>query len=224
MRRIFSTILGLILYLSVLLGNGTYAQIYDNESRAYGDIHAIVLLLSSDITEEANKAKTELVKLGQETPGNRELIINDLIKSLEPLMPVPGREKSVMEAKAFRLWKNANYIFSRLKAIEAIDLVVNCIYCSSGIVGDQPAYQTLVLMGNSEFQAEVVAKLSFSLRNGTIRATRSFSALILGDIGGGDAEAALKTALAAEPDEEVRRSVKQALEISGNPRSRKPER
>lgn len=170
-------------------------------------IQRLISALSEENNDERLKAQTEILRLAEESPVNRETIIRHLIRSVEDLK-LEG--KLVLEPPAFKFWSSATQIFSRLKATESIDLLIRFIYCgdglSSGASHHHPAEGALVDMGNL-----AVPKLSEALLNNRNPVIKKSVAKCLGNIGGPEAKRSLEYALQSEGDEDVSHTIKLAL-------------
>jgi hypothetical protein len=170
-------------------------------------IRRLIARLSSKSEGERVEARTDLVRLASESPQNRAAVIDGLIRSAETL---DLKNKSGLDIETFEFWAGASQIFSRLKAAEAIDLLIGCINCNCGIdkipEGFMPAQNTLIEMGTI-----AVPKLSEALLHDDSGMIRGHVALCLGSIGGPEAKHALERAKQSETNKDVIHTVDLAL-------------
>jgi HEAT repeats len=167
---------------------------------------AVLVRNLQETDETARKeAKNRLRSLARESVEARKRVIHELI----PIVEGTDELARVTSPARYDAWKFAIELFGDLKATEALDALIACIYCNEGIGGlsfdRRPALKAII-----KFGTEAVPKLSEALRNDR-PATRSFAALALGEIGGAEAKKALEHALLSERNKDVVMSIQAAL-------------
>ena len=115
----------------------------------------------------------------------------------------------------FNLWFHGADVLSALKAVEALDFLIDHLnesdgHFSSGMI-HQPAVAAVTRMGSA-----AVPKLAEALKHHSDRDVRLTVALCLIEIGGDDATNALKKAAKTDSDECVRRFIELSL-MKANP-------
>jgi hypothetical protein len=166
-----------------------------------------IILLSEDELVQEN-ARAELINIATESSQGRKVVIDEINSVIEKL-DIEGR--MVLDEKTFRFWQNVNIIFRRIKATEAIDILIKYIYCSNGLADENgshhPAEDTLLSFGQT-----AVPKLSDTLLNSNNPIIKKRVALCLGLIGNHEAKLALQQALKVEADKEVKHYIQLALD------------
>lgn len=162
----------------------------------------LVRELQSDDEVERTRAKKGLRFLARES---RPRVIHELVKLVQ------GSERKLRTTSRahYDAWSFAAELLGKLKATEAVDVLIACIDCNNGMGGLSahrfPAFRALIMIGS-----EAIPKLTEALSN-TRPSTRSRAALALGEIGGSDAKKALEHALLSERHEDVVKSIQIAL-------------
>jgi HEAT repeat protein len=107
------------------------------------------------------------------------------------------------------VWQEACDVFGRLKATEAIDLLIERLGWSSGSTSSMssPGADALILIGQPS-----VHKLSEALlRSNASPAVRYYATVALGEIGGPRARDALNLALKVETERGIKRTMEEYL-------------
>ncbi|HMT09635.1 MAG TPA: hypothetical protein PKA82_16670 [Pyrinomonadaceae bacterium] len=175
-----------------------------------GSVTQLIGKLESNDAELASAGVRGLIVLASRSAGDREAVVSAVMKSVETADFLNG-ELTVIPPREFQLWRNANHVFRELLAFEAVDLVVGCMYCSDGVVKNQPGYRTLTVFGSSKFREQTVEKLSNVLKTGN-KQSRSLTAVLFSEIGGSEAKTVLTTAYNSETDQEVKGWIRKSLD------------
>jgi len=121
---------------------------------------------------------------------------------------------------SYFLWRNGAAILGDLKAVESLDLLIEHLDLNDGFFSASMVHQPAIL-GIERMGKLAVPKLRGALKHHPKREIRLATALCLADIGGTEAQAALKDALNTETDECVRRFITLSLpnptEVRSNP-------
>lgn len=158
---------------------------------------------SKDIRQQASD---RLIKLANISPENRELIIKKIIEFVEKQEKMSN---SLLFGRTLDWWESANYIFSELEAIEAIDIVIKYVNASSPVARSQPARKTLIYIGKSKHQEEALARISEAYKVGD-NITKAYMAEALLNIGGKKAKKISRELLKTETDEGIIRILKKS--------------
>jgi hypothetical protein len=155
--------------------------------------------LSSDATERRQEAAIKLLDLGKESAGCRDVVINEVMSAL-------SKADLDNDDSAFHLWATGSGILGRLKAVEALDLLIAHLDLTDGLFSASLAHEPVVLA--MEKMGEVaVPKLAVALKTNPKTRIRLAAALCLSLTGGSEAVEALNSALVSEPEACVRRLV-----------------
>lgn len=164
------------------------------------DIVAEIKRLSRD-TIEAREAVRRLLILARISPGCRAKTIDELVLT----MNTPHLNFQA-DRPSFFLWTNGASVLGELKAVEALDMLINHSNLNDGLfsasMSHQPAIGAIITMGSA-----AVPKLSDALTHNQNREIRLAVALCLSEIGGQEATDALKEVLVTESDKCVRRFI-----------------
>jgi len=168
------------------------------------DIVTEVKRLSRD-TIEAREAVKRLLILARITPECRAKTIEELVLAMnKPHLDFQADRPSFFQ------WSTAASVLGELKAVEALDFLIDHSNLNDGefsaSMSHQPAIGAIIKMGSA-----AVPKLSDALKHNQNREIRLAVALCLSAIGGQEATEALKQALATESDKCVRRFVELSL-------------
>lgn len=185
-------------------GNPSRGQIHETK---LGRIRHLTSLLSSENEKESDEAQKELINLANQDSSTRQVVVDELISTAERLRL---GDNAVLEPPSFRFWSGASEIFSKLRAVESIDLLINLIYCSDGMSNEtashRPAEDALIAMAEL-----AVPKLAEALLHTDNPAIKRRVAICLGNVGGREARRALDQALQTETNQAVIHSIKIAL-------------
>lgn len=179
------------------------------DAKRQDQVQILASALFTQQDEERLKAEQELIVLAQESKEQRQRVIQGLLEDVDRRNLLDGRHGVLFENE-FPYWLSVTDIFAKLRATEALDILIKCIYCGNGYAGSlrrQPAFDALLVMGTS-----AVPKLSEALLNNPDEYAREQIALCLGTIGGKQAERALKHALRTETNKEVLQHIKIGLQ------------
>lgn len=176
-------------------------------------IQSLIKDLSSQDADR-QRAEEELSKLARDSDAQRRIIIEALFNDVSNHPELSNHHVVLSTSLAY--WRSVTTIFSSLQAVEAVDVMISCIYCGNGLSGslsERPAFDALSRMGQL-----AVPKLAVALRSDPDEYGRMQVALCLGNIGGNSAKKALTDALPAEKNKDVRRHIKWSLAtIAGDP-------
>ncbi|HKU76564.1 MAG TPA: HEAT repeat domain-containing protein [Pyrinomonadaceae bacterium] len=179
------------------------------------DIQLNIERLASD-EPEAKQARERLLALGKGSPECRTETISQLLRAMDK-----PNLSFVMDRPSYFLWLNGAVILGNLKAVESLDLLIEHLDLNDGFFSASMVHQPAVL-GIEKMGGLAVPKLRNALENHPKREIRLATALCLADIGGSEAQAALKDALNTETDQCVRRFITLSLpnptEVRSNPR------
>lgn len=161
--------------------------------------------------DQSESAQNELLEIAERSTTNRDRVVQDLIADVKSHERLNGQH--LVLGESYNYWDCATRIFRRLEATEAIDLMIQCIYCGNGAerITDTPAFGALQVMGE-----KAIPKLSEALDQYPKDIVRGLVALCLGNIGGSEAKKALRNALRTETDADVIRDIKKGLFIIAN--------
>jgi len=164
--------------------------------------------LSSADRTTAVQAKSLLLQYAKESPTCRSEIIAALIKAMDK-----PRLNLVTDRRSYILWSNGSAMLGELKAVEALDLLIEHLDLNDGEFGASLAHQPAVLgvrlMGNL-----ALSKLIFALQYNSNRNIRLAAVLCLDAIREEEAMNAMKHALNSESDSCVRRLIQISIELS----------
>jgi HEAT repeat protein len=155
---------------------------------------------------EAAQAANKLTDEAAHSRECRDAVINDLIQAL-------NHADLQNDASAFFLWARGSGILGELKAVEALDLLIDHLDVNDGLFSASMVHQPVVPA--VEKMGEVaVPKLGFALKHHPKRDIRLAAALCLAAIDGSEALHELNSALDSETDQCVRRFITLSLPTS----------
>ena len=170
------------------------------------DIHNAISKLSTDDWATSDQTRKALLQYSNESAQCRTEIINALIQAMDK-----PRLNFVADRPMYFLWSNGSALLGELKAVEALDLLIDHMDLNDGefsaSMSHQPAVLGLETMGNIALPRLKTALLQNSKRN-----IRLAAALCFFDIDGPDAKDTLKQALRSESDPCVRRFIELSFE------------
>jgi hypothetical protein len=182
--------------------------LYDKEQKEQTDL-VILLEKLSDRNEDVREgSRKRIVELGQQTNGNRQIVIAELLRRVE----APDFRYQTTTLAGSLFWEEVTQIFYELKAVEAIDFLIDCLNCpavhqyASNTYRHRPAVGALIVLGQP-----AVPKLAKTLYNPDPQ-IRIYATVCLGSIQGDAARQALINALPNEPDLDVQAEIKGAID------------
>jgi HEAT repeat protein len=159
---------------------------------------------------QADQTKKLLLDYSKRSQGCRKQIIDALVRA----MTKPNLD-FVSDQFSYSLWLRAGPILGDLKAVEALDLLIDHLDLNDGYFSASMVHQPAVL-GVEAMGVLAVPKLSVALQQNSKRNIRLAAALCLMEIGGSDAMKSLKLALRSESDSCVNRFIRISIEITNN--------
>lgn len=173
--------------------------------RCATDVDVYIKALASD-GNEARTAFDNLLSVANGSADCREVVIRELIS---------GMNKSDLDFEAdrpsFFLWSNGAVILGRLKAVEALDLLIDKLDQSDGLFSSSMSHQPAIA-GVEAMGPIAIAKLSFALEHHERKAVRLAAAVCLFDIGGDAGMKALRSGLNSQSEPCVRHFIELLLE------------
>jgi HEAT repeat protein len=173
----------------------------ESSAQRYSDhIEGLINSLQSQEDSKRENAEHELIRLALRSSENRHAVISALLKSVENIDELNGSHTVL--AKSFPFWSSVTAILGKVKATEAINVLIRCVHCSNGYtgsLGEPPASMALIEIG-----APAIPQLSEALLKDPNGYKRVKIALCLGRIGGSKARLALERALRSETEKDVR--------------------
>jgi HEAT repeat protein len=171
---------------------------------AQDDITGNIEKLSDD-TVEASEPVQRLLSTAESSPQCRTTVIQELVRAMNK----PHANLQTDRA-SFLLWSKGSAILGKLKAVEALDILIEHSNLSDGLfsasMSHQPAIAGIIAMGNA-----AVPKLADALKLNPRREIRLNAALCLSEIGGQEATDALRQALPNESDQCAKRFIELLL-------------
>lgn len=156
---------------------------------------------------EGSQAAISLLNIAKQSAECRADIVSAVIRAL-------NNADVEKDDSAFNVWATGSAILGRLKAVEAVDLLVAHLDLNDGLFSasmvHEPVVLAMVKMGDV-----AVPKLALALKHSPKKRIRLAAAYCLGDIGGSDALDAMKSALNTETEECVRRFITLTLPSPG---------
>jgi hypothetical protein len=172
--------------------------------RTRNDIAENIKKLSQN-TVEPIKPVRRLLSIAETSPPCRTIVIQELVLAMnQPHLNFQTDPASLL------LWSNGSAILAELKAVEALDFLIEHSDLSDGhfsaSMSHQPAIAGIKAMGNA-----AVPKLVAALKLNPRREIRLNAVLCLNEIGGQEATEALKQAFPNESDQCVKRFIELLL-------------
>ena len=172
------------------------------------DLNQSINKLSSEVSADSAAVTKTLAEASHQSPECRTAVITTLIRAMDK-----PELNFLTDRSSFFLWSNGSKLLGELKAVEALDLLIQHLELNDGgfsaSMKHQPAVAGVVLMGSL-----AVPKLSQALKDSKSRNLRLAAALCLVEIGGSEATSALAQALTSETDPCVVNFVRTSLTIS----------
>ena len=171
------------------------------------DVADTINKLSSENFADADQARKELLSQSQTSSGCRKEIVDTLIQTMDK-----PQLNFLIDRPSFFLWSNGSALLGELKAVDALDLLIDHLDLHDGSfsasMSHQPAVIGVKTMGNL-----AVPKLGIALQRNTNPKVRMAAALCLTEIGGPDSLKFLKRSLDSEVDPCVVRFVRISIDI-----------
>jgi hypothetical protein len=158
---------------------------------------------------EVAKVYQYLLTKARTVPGCRTEVVEALIRAMD--QPSHG---TANQYETYFLWDNGASLLADLKAIEALDLLIDNIDLNDRFpssLNDFPALVAILKIGRP-----AIPKLQIVLRNDSDPVRRKFATLGIAYIGGGQARRALTSALPAETDPCVKKFLRLSLQAFDN--------
>jgi hypothetical protein len=166
------------------------------------DVGRNIAKLSGEDTEVSDPVNRLLSAAGSSTQCRDEII--------QALVLAMKGNRDLRNPTSFNLWSNGAWLLGSLKAVEALDFLIDHLNLSDGhfsaSMNHQPAVEGVTRMGSA-----AVPKLADALKHHQNRDIRLTVALCLIDIGGPEASEALKEAAKTDSDDCVRRFIELSL-------------
>ena len=160
------------------------------------------------ISTTANESSSAIKSI-LERAGSSPICRTEIIRDLRDAMDSPSLNL-VSNQREFFLWSNGSKILGDLKAVEALDLLIDHLNLNDGLYSSSMCHQPAV--GGVEAMGDVaIPKLTAALQRSPNRDIRLAAALCLGHIGSSDAIGALKQSLDAQTDQCVHRYIELSI-------------
>jgi len=161
-------------------------------------------------------ARTTLLDLSHKSSATRESLIKELLKTVK----VPIKSVEFMRDPARYLeWKETTTLLGLLRAVEAIDALIECLDCNNGVFRLSadvfPATKAIIEIGDKS-----IPKLSQVIKRGS-QLKRYLAVVALSQIGGDEAKAVLERAQQIEKDKEMALTISRLLANWTNSNKRK---
>lgn len=188
----------------------------DKQQKQSVDLEILLKQLSSNDDDIRQDGKKRIIELAQQSEENRQVVIAELLKRV--LMP--AFKDQLATASGSYVWVSVSEIFATLKAVEAIDFLIDCLDCTavtqyaSDSYRHKPAVRALLGIGQP-----AIPKLAETLHHPNPQ-VRIYAAICLGNIGGDAARSALGEATTVEPNNNVRTSLKNSIDAIDREKAR----
>ncbi len=212
-------VLGVIALLTctVWLGKSMIRESDSNQGTRYAaacsseiDLTTAIKNLSAGDWAQADQTRRSLLDYSKRSLRCRK----EIIEALTQAMKKPNLN-FVSDQSSYFLWLHGSPVLGDLKAVEALDLLIDHLDMNDGLFSASMVHQPAVL-GVEAMGVVAVPKLRVALQHNANRNIRLAAALCLMDIGGRDAMNALKQALGSESDSCVNRFIRISIEIANN--------
>jgi hypothetical protein len=228
-KGIFFRMLSLTFVTAFLSGCAMQTDLVRGESSPLGaqtpksiceteiDLNYSINKLSSEVSAGTAEVTKTLAEHSRQSPECRMQVITALIRAMDK-----NELNFLTDRGSFFLWSNGSKLLGELKAVEALDLLIQHLDLNDGefsaSMNHQPAVKGVVLMGSL-----AVPKLSLALKVSKNRNIRLAAALCLLQIDGSEALSALTEALSSESDSCVINFIQISLMILGKEHNAKKE-
>lgn len=173
----------------------TYSQ---NDDYNNNQLDKLVRDLRSDNENERAAAKKTLLEISGKSMAARDSVIRELLKIIKAPR---GSVEFMKHPTRYLEWKGATEILGSIKAIEAIDDLIECLDCNIGAFGLSPdvfpATRSIIKIG-----AASIPKLSEAVEQKPLL-VRYLAAVALSQIGGDRAKSVLYKAMQKEKDKDI---------------------
>lgn len=174
------------------------------------DLNTAIKNLAGGDWAKAAQTKKLLLDDSKRSTACRKQIIDALVRA----MTKPNLD-FVTDQSSYFLWLHGAPVLGDLKAVEALDLLIDHLDLNDGLFSASMIHQPAVL-GVEAMGTIAVPKLSVALQHNVNKNIRLAAALCLMNIGGTDATNALRLALRLESDSCVSRFIQISIEITNN--------
>ncbi|HEX6717737.1 MAG TPA: HEAT repeat domain-containing protein [Pyrinomonadaceae bacterium] len=172
------------------------------------DLTEDIRVLSTDNWAEAVRIREALLQHATQSNHCRTEIISAFIQSMNK-----PELNFITDRQSYFLWLNGSILLGRLKAVEALDLLINHLDLNDGSFSASMSHQPAVL-GVTAMGSPAVPKLTAALKENPNRNIRLAAALCLTGIGGDSLVPTMKDVLRSEPDACVRHFLEVSVELS----------
>lgn len=171
------------------------------------DLSKEMRVLSTDNWADVERSREALLEQASQSEECRKEIVAGLIRSMNK-----PELNFIADRPAYFLWLNGSILLGRLKAVEALDLLIEHLDLNDGEFSASMTHQPAVL-GVSAMGSAALPKLTVALKENQNRNIRLAAALCLKNIGGASVLPTLRDALESESDDCVRRFLEISLEM-----------
>lgn len=171
-----------------------------------GTIEINLLQLSSGDHDQVQKAKTVLVNIAHKSND----CDGEVVRALMEAMDKPNLDFE-RQLSSYYLWREGSQLLGELKAIEALDLLIEHLDATNGFHSASMVFQP-AMIGVRTMGKAAVPKLALALKQNPKPSIRMAAAYCLADIGGDAAMDALAEAL----EHESNRCVSNFIRVSLN--------
>ena len=172
------------------------------------DLSNLIKRLAVEDRTQGQQTRTLLLQQSKRSLACR----SEIIRLLAQEMKIRNQD-FIADRASYNLWFHGSVLLGDLKAVEALDLLIEHLDWNDGSFSASLAHQPAVL-GIEQMGVVAVPKLSVALQHHERRNVRLAAALCLLDIGGPEAMKALSQALRSESDPCVRKLIQVGDEIS----------
>lgn len=190
--------------------------LHDKERKQNVDLMILLEQLSSNDDDIRESGKKRIIELAQQSDENRNIVVAELLKRVS----MPGFKYDLVTSSGSYFWVSVSEIFGRLKVVEAIDFLIDCLDCTattqyaSDSYRHKPAVRALLGMGQP-----AIPKLSETLYHPNPQ-VRIYAGICLGNIRGDAARSALSDATSGEQDINVLKSIKNSIDAIDREKAR----
>jgi len=171
------------------------------------DVSDVVSKLSSENFADADQARKELLSQSKTSVECRKEIVDTLIRTMDK-----PHLNFLLDRPSFFLWSNGSALLGELKAVEALDLLIDHLDLNDGSFSASMSHQPAV-SGVKAMGILAVPKLGIALQHNSNPRIRLAAALCLTEIGGPDSLRLLNQGLGSEADPCVSRFVRISIDI-----------
>jgi hypothetical protein len=161
--------------------------------------------LSSEEWDHNNQTRKTLLLYADKSSECRTEIVKGLIDAMNK-----PNVNFVLDERSYHLWSMGSAILGELKAVEALDVLIDHLDLNDGNFSASMVHQPAV-HGVEKMGVIAVPKLRLALQYNKNRDIRLAAALCLADIGEPEAMNAMKVALSSQTDKCVRQFIELSL-------------